>query len=201
MGFSRMVAGFFFVFFDFNFGNINFLPDLIGYIMILAAVSGPISRMSNKHFSVLKKIAILLLALSALDMFITYSSVLNGMIIDPSAIHNRLFLLLFTIMKISMLVYLFYNLSKGIEQEAQKTDAKGLINKARKTYKLVFIYQMFFGIVTCSTILFVKNSFTFSAGPIGFVIIIALLIVTISIFINIRSMLKQAEYTLRDTKE
>lgn len=200
MGFSTMILGFFFVFFDFNLGKINILPDLIGYLIIYFGASGVVGRMPNKYFSVLKKACGLLIALSGLDMIINYSSVLNGVINNPATIQGRVFLLLFTMTTISMLVYFFRNLTKGIEWEAEKAGEENLAAKARRVFKLVLIYQLIVGFFSIIAVFLTKQqNLTYSIdGVFGLFIIIAVLIVIIYIFVHVRSLLKQAEVTFRE---
>lgn len=197
MGFSKMIFGFFFVFFDFNLGKINILPNLIGYILLYLAVSQVIKRMDNKYFLNIRKVSVLLIFLSALEMMIKYSAVLNGVIDNPATIQGRVFSFLFNSTILSLFVYLFYNLAKGIEWEAEKLEAQTLVTKAQVVYKLVLISQILAGFFLLSGLIFHnQQSLTFSTGGgLAIGIIIVVLIAYIYVFVQVSQLLKQAETT------
>ncbi|ETI66555.1 hypothetical protein [Neobacillus vireti] len=197
MGFSTMIVGFFFIFFDFNFGNINILPDLIGYIFIYFAAVKVISKMGNKYFAIFKKTSLLLIYLNALDMVIKHSSVLNGVINNPVELQGRVFLVLFTITYLSIMVYMFFYLAKGIELAAEGLDNKSLAEKARRVFRLVFIYSLSIAAVNLTSIIFFKHSSpTISIeGLSALLLIIAVMAALIYVFVQVCSLLNRAENT------
>ncbi|WHY87491.1 hypothetical protein QNH39_06455 [Neobacillus novalis] len=203
MGFSTMILGFFFIFFDFNFGKINILPDLIGYIFIYFAAAKVISKMGNRYFAIFKKTCLLLIFLNALDMFIKYSSFLDGVINNPETIQGRVFVVLFTITYLSMMVYMFFHLTKGIEMAAEELDNKSLAEKARKVFRLFSIYTMSIAAVNLIAIIVFKQPFpTISIdGLSAFLLIIAVMAALIYVFVQVCSLLNRAEIAFSEAKK
>jgi hypothetical protein len=203
MGFSMMIVGFFFIFFDLNFGKINILPDLIAYIFIYFAAAKVISKMENKYFVIFKKTSLLLIFLNALDLFIKYSSFLDGVINNPETMQGGVFVVLFTITYLSMMVYMFFHLTKGIEMAAEELDNKSLAEKARKVFRLFSIYTMSIAAVNLIAIIVFKQPFpTISLdGLSAFLLIIAVMATLIYVFVQVCSLLNRAENTFSEAKK
>ncbi|RDU36627.1 hypothetical protein DRW41_11235 [Neobacillus piezotolerans] len=201
MGFGTMIVGFFFVFFNFNFGPVNLFPDLVGYILLCIGGNQLAGRIDNKHFYVLGKTAKLLIALSVLDLFVKNSSILNGAINGPDTIEGRLFIGITTLLTVFLSVFFFYNLSTGISEEAGKGGNSELAERAAKTNKLFMVYQLAGAIILLGTLIFVGEVVQYQIGGSGFFLMIGLIIVILYLFVQVRKMLKLASETFEDNQQ
>ncbi|WP_053364941.1 hypothetical protein [Bacillus sp. FJAT-27245] len=192
MGFGTMIVGFFFIFFNFNFGPVNLFPDIVGYILLCIGGDRLAGRIDNKHFHVLGKTALLLIAMSVLDLFVKNSSILNGAINAADSIEGRLFIGITTLLTVLLSVFFFYNLSKGISEEAGKEDNSDLAERAAKTNKLFMIYQAAGAIILLGSVIFAGEVVQLQIGGPGVLLIIGLIVVILYLFLKVRKMLKLA---------
>lgn len=198
MGFGTMIVGFFFIFFNFNFGPVNLFPDLVGYILLCIGGNQLARRINNKHFHVLGKTALLLIALSVLELIVKNSSILNGAINAADTIEGRLFIGITTLLTMFLTVYFFYNLSTGISEEAGKDGNSELAERAARTNKLFIVYQAAGAIILLGSLIFVGEVVQLQLGGPGVLLVIGFLVVILYLFIQVRKMLKLASVTLEE---
>lgn len=195
MGFNRLIIGFIFIFFDFNFINVNILPNFIGYIFFYLGATSLASLLSSEYFTFVKNASRLLIILSIIESFIDYSSILNNVLNDVQAVHEQIFALIFTLTITSLYLYFVYYLFKGIEYEAIKIEDTTLQLKSKKTLKLMLFYNVI-AIIPFLGILFYGNreiNISFAAGPLFFIVF---LIAMVYVFIKVLTLLKYANLAL-----
>jgi succinate dehydrogenase/fumarate reductase cytochrome b subunit len=202
MGFSSMIFGFFFIFFDFNINKINILPDTIGYIWIYFTVRSIIGDLKNEHLVFVKKVSFLLIFLSALDYIIKNSSVLQGVINNLDTIQGRVFSILLMLLTIILLVALFYHLTKGIEIEALNLEANDHAEESKKLYKILSTIQVVIGLFFLFVMLFIKQqniNFNFN-NPLPIIVFAVIFIYYIRVFLKLRSLLKKTDELFEGVK-
>ncbi|MEH6938140.1 hypothetical protein V7056_09795 [Bacillus sp. JJ664] len=195
MGFNQLIIGFIFISFNINLINVNVLPDFIGYIFFYLGATSLASSLSSEYFKFVKNASRLLIILSIIESFIDYSAILNNILNDVQAVHEKLFALIFTLTITTLYLFCVYYLFKGIEQEAIKIEDATLQMKSKKTLKLLMIYNVI-GIIPLLGILFYGNSeinISFAAGPLIF---IAILIGMVYVFVKLVTVLKYANLVL-----
>ncbi|WP_059172292.1 hypothetical protein [Bacillus sp. FJAT-27445] len=195
MGFGTMIVGFFFIFFNFNLGPVNIFPDLVGYILLCIGGDRLAGRIDNKHFHVLGKTALLLIAMSVLDLFVKNSSILNGAINAANTIEGKLYIGITSLLTIGLSVFFFYNLSTGISEEASKHGNSELAERALKTNKLYMIYQAAGAIILMAGLVFMGETVHFELGGEGFLLFAGLMAIFLYLFLKVRKMLKIAKET------
>jgi hypothetical protein len=194
MGFRTILVGFIFIFFNINLGEVNILPDVVGYILLFIGSNILKSKLDNDFFSVVKTSSLILIFLSFLDLLIKHSDVLNGVINNTQAIQGKVFSLIFYFTIISLLTYCLYNLCKGIEKEANGVGKKELATKARKGFVIFAVYQFFFFIFFLVGTIVGKQEASFNGGGAIFIFIVVG-IVMIYVIATLFSLLNQAEKT------
>jgi hypothetical protein len=157
VGFRLLLLGFIFIFFQLNIGSINLLPDVVGYILILSGTNMLLASFQNDRFVHVKYASMLLIPLSALDLFIRHSAVLNG-VINNAQISGRVFSLIFSALTTVLLIYCVYHLCKGIAQEAQHIGNTETASKAIWTGWLFLSYRVVTFLITAAGILFTKDA-------------------------------------------
>ncbi|MET1249458.1 hypothetical protein ABWW58_11780 [Sporolactobacillus sp. STCC-11] len=157
MGFRHLLVGFIFIFFQFNIASIDILPDVVGYILVFIGANKLLSSIQNDQFMHVKHSSLLLIPLSALDLFIRHSAVLNG-VINNTRLSGRLFSLTFSAVTTILLIYCVYHLCKGIEQEAQRIGNAELASKANWTGWLFLSYSVVTFLIITTGILFTKDA-------------------------------------------
>ncbi|OCA83004.1 hypothetical protein A8F94_17820 [Bacillus sp. FJAT-27225] len=196
MNFGTLIAAYFFLFFNFNLGPINIFPDFIGYILLCLGAVEVSRRGNNSYFSVLQKTSLLLLALSLLDLFIRHSSIVDGILRGPS-IQGRLFTMILLMTMVSLLLYFFFKLTRGIKEEALKIEEATLAWKADKVFKLYFWFQVIYAVIFSLSILFIEHNTTYELGGAGFFVVIPLFILFIYLFVQVRGLMKLANRKLK----
>lgn len=157
MGFRLLLFGFIFIFFQFNIGSIDILPDVVGYILILSGTNMLLASFQNDRFVHLKYSSLLLIPLSALDLFIRHSAVLNG-VLNNDQTSGRVFSLIFSALTTTLLIYCVYHLCKGIAQEAQRIGNAEIASKAIWTGWLFLSYRVVTFLIVAAGILFTKDA-------------------------------------------
>lgn len=200
MGFTRLIIGFIFIFFNFNVVNVNILPDFIGYIFFYFGAVSLTSSLNSHHFTVVKKASKILIILSAIEAFIRQSTVLSNVLNDVQAIHEKFFALFFLLTIESLYIYCFYSLFKGIEEEANNIEDFTLSLKSKKILKLMLFFNVI-AIIPLLGILLHGNSevnFTINAGTL---FIIVFLIAIFYVFIKVVSLLRHANEVFYRSKQ
>jgi hypothetical protein len=157
VGFRLLLLGFIFIFFQFNIFSIDILPDVVGYILILSGTNMLLTSFQNDRFVYVKYASLLLIPLSALDLFIRHSAALNG-VINNAQTNGRVFSLVFSALTTFLLIYCVYHLCKGIAQEAQRIGNADIASKAIWTGWLFLSYRVVTFLITAAGILFTKNA-------------------------------------------
>lgn len=199
MGFGYIIFGLFFVLFDFHFQKVNILPNFIGFLLINVGLVEIIGRINNSYLQEGKKTLRILIAFSALEMIIGYSSILNGLINNPATFHGKVFSILFVLTYLTLLIYLFFNLTRGLEHEAKKIEALTLSIKLRSLYTLFFIIQSIIGVLSLVGII-INSKLNFSytnGGGIALLLFILSFAGYIYLFLQIRAVMKLAEKTFQ----
>ncbi|QQZ07631.1 hypothetical protein [Heyndrickxia vini] len=196
MGFRTMLIGFIFVFFNINFGEVNLLPDLLGYIIILIGAYTLIGNFKNGSFLKVLHSSIILIVLSGLDLFIKHSIVLNGVINNSTILHGKVFLILFYLINTLLITYCLYQLCKGIEQEATNKENNELQERSKKTFIVFAIYEACFFLFMLVGILSGDQTTTFNSGWVSILFWIGLIIV-IFVFSRLFLLLNNAEKTFK----
>ncbi|MCO7125355.1 hypothetical protein NIE88_06190 [Sporolactobacillus shoreicorticis] len=174
MGFNQIIIGFVFIFFHFTISSIDILPDFIGYLFIFYGTRSLLSHFHNDRFINVKWSSLLLIVLSALDLFIHHSAVLNG-VIDNNQLSGRLFSFISFIVTATLLAFSIYHLCKGIELEARRIENAELTSKATWTYKFFFSYQLVTVIFHTTALFIAKRSLELNlTGTTGTILFIAL---------------------------
>ncbi|MGE8206505.1 hypothetical protein ACQKP0_18505 [Heyndrickxia sp. NPDC080065] len=193
MGFRTMLVGFIFILFNINLGNINILPDVIGYGLLFLGSITLRRKFDNEFFSRVKSASLILIILSSLDLLKKHTEVLY-VLNNSQTIEGKVFSFLFYLTIVSLFLYCVYNLCRGIEKEANLIESKGLASKSRKVFKIFAIYQLafflFLGIGTIGG----SQEFHFS-GQAALFIFIVVAIILIYVFVQMFSLLNQAEKT------
>ncbi|GGI17243.1 hypothetical protein [Gottfriedia solisilvae] len=195
MGFNQLIIGFIFIFFNINLINVNVLPDFIGYIFFYLGATSLVNSLSSEYFTFVKNSSRLLIILSIIESFIDYSSILNNVLNDVQALHEKIFALIFTLTITTLYLFCVYYLFKGIEHEAIKIEDTTLQIKSKKTLKLMMFYNVI-GIIPFLGILFYGNSeinISFAAGPLFFIVF---LIGMFYVFVKLIRFLKYANLVL-----
>ncbi|WP_043934312.1 hypothetical protein [Bacillus sp. EB01] len=195
MGFGILIAGYFFLFFNFNVGPLNIFPDIVGYALLVWGANEVAGRISNAHFSIIKKASLLLLALGLLDLFLKNSSVMSGTVTSPT-VFGRIFSVILLLTMVSLSLYFFYKLTRGIKEEALKVEETALAEKADKVFNLYCIFQVVLTGISAVTIILVENHTTVDIGGAGFFIIIPIIIFIIYLFVQVRGLLKRSNEKL-----
>jgi hypothetical protein len=136
MGFGSIFWGFIF-FFDFNIGNFDILPDIIGYILIFSGL-GRLQNLSGR-FVTARKVALPLLLLSVFDIY-KVNIPLNNLSMNPTT----LFFLLVGATTTILNILLVYNICMGIEEKANELSLWELAGKARSRWQLYLAFQLVF---------------------------------------------------------
>jgi hypothetical protein len=157
VGFRLLLLGFIFIFFQFNIFSIDILPDIVGYILILSGTNMLLTCFQNDRFVYVKYASLLLIPLSALDLFIRHSAVLNG-VINNAQTNGRVFSLVFSALTTVLLIYCVYHLCKDIAQEAQRIGNTEIASKAIWTGWLFLSYRVVTFLITTAGILFTKDA-------------------------------------------
>ncbi|MET3196668.1 hypothetical protein [Bacillus sp. OAE603] len=195
MGFNQLIIGFIFIFFNINVINVNVLPDFIGYIFFYLGANSLANSLSSEYFTFVKNSSRLLIILSIIESFIDHSSILNNVLNDVQAVHEKIFALIFTLTITTLYLFCVYYLFKGIEHEAIKIEDATLQIKSKKILKLMMFYNVI-GIIPFLGILFYGNSeinISFAAGPLFFIVF---LIGMFYVFIKLIRFLKYANLVL-----
>ncbi|WP_316570671.1 hypothetical protein [Neobacillus sp. YIM B06451] len=195
MGFGTMAVGFFFIFFNFNIGPVNLFPDIIGHILLFIGGYRLAGHMDNKRFQVLGKTALLLIAMSVLELFVKNSSILNGAINATDTIEGRLFIGITTLLSVALAVFFFHNLSTGISEEALEKGNSDLAERAANTNKLFIIFQAVGAFVLLGGLIFAGEVVQLQFGGIGILLMVGLIAIILYLFIRVRKMLKLASET------
>lgn len=191
MGFGWMILGYFFVFFDLNFGKVNIFPDWIGFILLFIGASKLVKMIGNPSFFILKKTYFLLIVLSIID-WLNKCPLLNGVNNNTETIQGRIFSLIFIIAFFSLSVYTFFHLFKGIEFEAKKINALDLASQANSVLKQVIVFQIMNGLFYLISVFFSDGqSLTFSFDGIFIFLFIIILILFIYIYAKVLSLLNR----------
>jgi hypothetical protein len=196
MGFRTILIGFIFVFFNINFGGINLLPDLIGYVVVLIGAYTLTGNFKNHSFLKVQHSSIILIVLSCLDLFIKHSVVLNGVINNSQTLQGKVFLVLFYLIITLILTYCLFHLCKGIEEEATSKEDIELAEKAKKTFIVFALYEAFFFLFTLIGTLALGGIHTTTLHGSGSLIFFLLLIIVIFVFSRLFLLLNKAEKTL-----
>lgn len=77
-GISRAAWGYFFVYFDLNFGMVDILPDFAGYVIFLSAIN--LLKEEERELSLLKPLAIIMIVWTVIVWLGSFSSLeIEGM--------------------------------------------------------------------------------------------------------------------------
>lgn len=194
MGFRTILIGFIFVFFNINFGEVNLLPDLIGYIVVLIGAYTLIGNFKNGFFLKVLHSSIILIVLSCLDLFIKHSTVLNGVINNSHTLQGKVFLILFYLINTLLITYCLYQLCRGIEQEAMNKENNELQERSKKTFIVFALYEACFFLFMLVGTLSGGQTTTFYGGWLSILFWIGLIIV-IFVFSRLFLLLNKAERT------
>jgi len=193
VGFNQIIIGCIFVFFRFTISTIDILPDVIGYIFIFYGTRALLSHFHNDRFMNVKRASLLLIILSALDLFIHHSAVLDG-VIDNTQLSGRLFSYFYFVVTTVLLTFSIYHLCKGIEQEARRVGNTELASKSTWTYQFFFSYQIVTVIFNTTALFVAKESLELNLnGTTGTILFVVLFFYMISAAAQVFLLLNNAK--------
>ena len=128
MGYKKLFWGFIFMF-DFRIGNLDILPDIIGYILFYIALNYLEDR--NTYFGNAKKFALPMIFVSIFDIY-QVSIPIQELGNEPLGFFAIIIGSIIAIVNLFMV----YNICKGIAREADKIQDYDLSAKATFRWKL-----------------------------------------------------------------
>lgn len=182
--FGKLFWGFLLVLLDFRINGFDILIDFLGYALILAGLSELATR--NEHFARARPFAIVLLALSVLDVW-QEPPTSSGTNVDVGLFGSIGLAILFSLAVFAVNLALVYNICRGIAQLATAAGKHQLAITAMNRWALYLGTQI-------AGVLFLVIAFATRDAAVGLLIIVVLAGLIAAILLA--ALMRQADKTL-----
>lgn len=149
--FNRMFWGMILVFFNFNIGNIDVLPNIIGVIMMATALSGLYETKGDEAFKKGEPYGWIMVGFEVVNLFFKYT----GYSALETANSSILFVIYGQVSAVIRIILLYYIL-KGIFNLGEKSGNLEISSKAKERWYLSFACMAAFSVLTAFSLNF-KN--------------------------------------------